>query len=102
MTQSEIQTIINKYQSGQSMVSIAREHFTWDRRVRRILVEHGVPIRTRHRPAEEWDRIVDDWNSGRCIREMAAEYGYAETKALTASLCRKRQEGYPVKYRRPS
>lgn len=101
MTDQEIQDIIRKYKSGQSMANIALEHYLSGPTVRNILVRNNVAIRARppRRTPGQWQMIINDYNAGKDLESMARVYGYKSVASLEAAISIKRQEGHDIKRR---
>ena len=99
MTQSEIQDIINKYKSGQTMAAISREHYLSQPTVKSILVRNNVTIRSRKKPPGWWQMVINDYNAGKDLESMARVYGYKHVSSLKAAISKKRHEGHCI--RRP-
>ena len=99
VTTQEIQEIIRKYKSGQTMAAIAREHYLSQPTVKSILVRNNIAIRSRNKPPGWWQMVINDYNAGKDLESMARVYGFKHVSSLKAAISKKRHEGHCI--RRP-
>lgn len=81
--------IIEKYKSGIGLKKLAKEYNIGTERLRKLLVEYGVPIRLGAKwdnTEERYQKIVEMYKSGRSNREIMAEFGFKSDSAIYNAL----------------
>lgn len=86
---STLRKIVKKYKGGASFEQLKKEFQIGDKRLRKLLVEYGVPIRQgakRDNTEERYQKIVGMYKSGRSNREIMAEFGFKSDSAIYNAL----------------
>ncbi|WP_449276657.1 helix-turn-helix domain-containing protein [Leucobacter sp. GX24907] len=79
-----LQAMVAAYQSGASLISIAREHRLGKETVRDLLVDAGVRIRRQGLEDAQVTQAVRSYESGLTTREIARELGVGHSMVWRA------------------